>query len=805
MKIDTIYMKNFKQYRECSIDFPDGLIGFIGFNGAGKSTIFEAVLYALFGETGMTKENIRNSHIPDNASDPVEVKLQFSDKGKEYRLERSMRGKSLTAKAVLYIDDMHAADGAKEVNKEVKKILKMDGKSFAASFFSKQKDVTALLETGDKDRAALLRKLLGLEKLDTIEKLVGEKTKEALSAAKAIADSKLSPEEIEKTEQEIASADTVIKEKNDILKDHKEEQQQNKEKLRKANKILDEYREVEKKHLGYEKDISAREKEIESTGAKIRAKQEELAVLEKEEKDLPALQKESELYIKVSDEVSALEKVRALYVKKEQLQSELGKTEQRKIDAEEKIKELESEMTAKGDAGNILAGLQTEKEKVKQEKSAKNEIRETLRSEHTSFKNNLKEIEAKKEKIEKLGKDAPCPECERPLAEHYDFLLGEYANKTKEISARLAAIEADGKKVKEELNRLEENEQTLDTKIKSAERAINIISELAKQAAEQRKYIVKTEEDISKLRRDIETIGEVSFDEETLEAKVKEKQRLDKQNTIYIEMRERVKTIPGRKKEIGGLEQDAAAARTALESLHKELNELNYNPEELKRRSAVVEMAEEEREKLAEAVNLLVKEISGWEANKKVLNEKLLNNERLAAQIAEKEKEAALYGKLKAIVNDFKGKVTSRELPAISRQASALFTEITKGRYTDMVITDEFKLEVNHDGMVRPLHTLSGGEKDLASLCLRIAISKRVSSLAGREKMGFLALDEVFGSQDEGRREGLINALNIISRDFNQIFVVSHNLDVQEKFDKQLQIKKEGLYSTASMLSSKAV
>ena len=68
------------------------------------------------------------------------------------------------------------------------------------------------------------------------------------------------------------------------------------------------------------------------------------------------------------------------------------------------------------------------------------------------------------------------------------------------------------------------------------------------------------------------------------------------------------------------------------------------------------------------------------------------------------------------------------------------------------------------------LETLSGGEKDLASLCLRFAISKRISKLVGRSNMGFLALDEVFGSLDEDRREELLKALHEISKEFKQIF-----------------------------------
>ena len=118
-----------------------------------------------------------------------------------------------------------------------------------------------------------------------------------------------------------------------------------------------------------------------------------------------------------------------------------------------------------------------------------------------------------------------------------------------------------------------------------------------------------------------------------------------------------------------------------------------------------------------------------------------------------------------------------------------------------MKISSDFNFLVSREDKEVELQTLSGGEKDLASLCLRVAISKRISALAGRTNMGFLALDEVFGSQDEERREELMNALAKIASDFRQIFVVSHNQDVQEIFPQRLSISKVNGFSKVVLLS----
>jgi len=49
MIFNNLKLTNYKQYAALSLDFREGLVGMSGKNGAGKSTIFEAILYCLFG------------------------------------------------------------------------------------------------------------------------------------------------------------------------------------------------------------------------------------------------------------------------------------------------------------------------------------------------------------------------------------------------------------------------------------------------------------------------------------------------------------------------------------------------------------------------------------------------------------------------------------------------------------------------------------------------------------------------------------------------------------------------------------
>ena len=102
MILCNLELTNFKKYTHKTFAFEEGLIGIIGKNGSGKSTIFEAILFALYGELRNkgSKELIRNSNVSDK--EVVSVTLQFEFDGATYKVMREFRGKNLVANGKLY-------------------------------------------------------------------------------------------------------------------------------------------------------------------------------------------------------------------------------------------------------------------------------------------------------------------------------------------------------------------------------------------------------------------------------------------------------------------------------------------------------------------------------------------------------------------------------------------------------------------------------------------------------------------------------------------------------------------------------
>ncbi len=163
MHLNKLAMRNFKKYRRSEVDFQDGLTGIIGSNGSGKSTIVEAIAWALYGNRASTikRDYIKSARARD--SDNVEVMLHLGMGRQELAIYRSMKGKNLTPEAYLLLDGQRIAAGTKEVDLRLEEILKIGYQDFMKTFYARQKDLDNLLKEGGTSKREYLLTLLGLD------------------------------------------------------------------------------------------------------------------------------------------------------------------------------------------------------------------------------------------------------------------------------------------------------------------------------------------------------------------------------------------------------------------------------------------------------------------------------------------------------------------------------------------------------------------------------------------------------------------------------------------------------------------
>jgi len=151
-----------------------GLYLITGDTGAGKTTIFDAITFALYGEpSGGNRDSgmLRSKYA--QADVPTEVELDFSYAGKEYRIRRNpeyerpkSRGEGVTlerAGAELYYPDGRVVAKLREVNAAVIEILGIDRGQFTEIAMIAQGDFLKLLLADTDERKKIFRRLFGTE------------------------------------------------------------------------------------------------------------------------------------------------------------------------------------------------------------------------------------------------------------------------------------------------------------------------------------------------------------------------------------------------------------------------------------------------------------------------------------------------------------------------------------------------------------------------------------------------------------------------------------------------------------------
>ncbi len=173
MRIDRLRMCNFRQHADSVLTFDSGITGIIGPNGSGKTTILEAIAWALYGNAAArgTRETIRFNRAGPRAQ--VRVELDFELGGHRYRIERGLTS------AELYLDgaSVPIANTITGVTELLHRRLGMTRAEFFNTYFTGQKELNVMAAMKPSERAQFLSRVLGYEKLRSALELVRERRK----------------------------------------------------------------------------------------------------------------------------------------------------------------------------------------------------------------------------------------------------------------------------------------------------------------------------------------------------------------------------------------------------------------------------------------------------------------------------------------------------------------------------------------------------------------------------------------------------------------------------------------------------
>lgn len=219
MKLRSLSLQLFRQHASSVVHFPDGLIGVIGANGAGKTTILEAIGFALFGSRALRGrvEDVRTRFAQPKSGrgrkdQDLRVELTLEHEGVFFRIERTLTD------ADLYVggEPKPVAAGNREVSARIGGIVGMSHDEFVATYCTEQKGLEFLSgKKGATEREKFILRMMGYDRLEQVQDLLRDDRKEKRSVLSGYEASLGTREELEQRLAQEQQELTAIRAKHD--------------------------------------------------------------------------------------------------------------------------------------------------------------------------------------------------------------------------------------------------------------------------------------------------------------------------------------------------------------------------------------------------------------------------------------------------------------------------------------------------------------------------------------------------------------------------------------------------------------
>ncbi len=789
MILTKLHLENFKKYTTKTIEFGEGLIGIIGKNGSGKSTIFEAILFALYGEFKNRgyKEIVRNSNA--STKDAVIVELEFEFEGTEYKVVREFRGKALSANAKFYKNGELTTTGAKEVTTAIASLTKMSKDAFMHTLFASQKELTSLSTLKNEDRRKMIRKLLGLEKIDFVEKELVEKSRELKREIQAFAEVLLSEAEVDTKQEQIKESQTLKDEQTKNVTTKTKDLNDIRLKELDAKTELDVFTRTKESKQELFSKIELLKNSIINQGKNQTKLSKELQELDAKAKELQNLQSLKKEYLELQEKLKEQDKLKEYSLKKEGLNKELIQLREQYSKSKTDIYKLEKECDMYEEylfnTKNLEEDLSIRQDNIE----VKHTIEQELLLEMAGEQKIIDATKAKIQHLKKIGKGSACPTCTRPLLEEYDNVIDSLNNIVQDThQKKIDAYKTQLKNVQEQKAKLIEQKKQKDKEYQELTKKINIIVSKQNDLLRAKEYFILIEQKGLTNKDELKALEQYIYDEK-----------------LHIELQDNYDELTPKYKHLLSLETELKrvnAIKTELKSITENLTELdtryhakkaeyqliNYNETSHEAKLKEYNELQKAKENKTTELNDVKVQIAKIDGEIKTIQESLNNNKTQLKKVQTKKDDLKDYEKIKTSLGEFKTKLNAKIAPRISSIASEMYSQITKGRYQHIEVSNDFDFFIYDEGKKYPIERFSGGEVDLANLVLRIAISKTLTELSGASSIGFLAFDEVFGSQDEARRMEILEAFHTIKEQYRQIFLISHEMEIKEMFERIVEL-----------------
>lgn len=777
MIIKRIELRSFRQYVEADIVFDEGITAIVGPNGSGKTTILEAITYALYGRASRGKmDDFPNYYHGGKMG--VAIEFQLGDD--LLRCERSKTDASLSK--MVDGEPQRIAFGLNGVKDHAAKLLGLTAEQFTNSYFTEQKQIEFLNFSAKDKQQQQVSQMLGIDVLANASKAAKETSKVsgiALESVQSVLESKDAlVADVNAKEGLCRNAQAAL----DGAQKQLAELEVHIAELEPKRKAAEEWKQLdirvrERADLGRQL-----EKDLKNLDAALKVARSEVD----ERKSLGPISKE---FDEISKRLAEMSKLRGA----------LSDREKWIVERDAKLKEC-ADITSRVDSGiaDAVTTLEAASQMAVKERDAAADLINTIRSEWNKsvsersaaldhLKQRIADAEEELVVVREAEAKGICPTCEQPLPDGH-------APRSNSLVTLIGGLNMQATSTVSALKGLEEEPKSLTAAQATLTAAEKSLDDLSKQllikrdaAVVQRGFVERLDAlnaTVAMLQKQIDsaptTFDKVAFEELTqrsagLEPKRNrwqelagaeqrlqeaERQHNDKSGQFEVERNRQVQDKK-RLQDLGFDLKSADKMTVAYSEAQGSLPHVNGRVAEC--RNALVTATSA----LADAELRLAK----WHENTEIIEGHRHNRD--------------LYREVGDALTELRTRLNQEIRPTLAAFAADALSQITANRYTRLSIDESFRATLM-DGEVKK-NVISGGEEDILALSLRIALSRYIQEKSGLP-LSLLVLDEVFGSLDSERRASVLELFSGLRGMFPQIILISHVEGLADHADRVLRV-----------------
>ncbi len=796
MRVSYLELRNYRRFKELRLQFPDGIVGILGLNGVGKTTIIEGIAWALFGNVDevvrTSRESVRRAAAGQNENCMAIVEFELG--GAEYRIEREMSGKSLSMRAELRSRGTVLADGDKPVRRMVEKLLGMDHKSFFTSVFARQKELNALQNVAAGERKKVVLRMLRIDGIDDV--LVDVRAdKRDLKAKVEGAQKTLMTEDGREKEKVLRERLPAITSALELaLKEYREAEQRESQAARELEAVRAKRDELKKDDDAYNSaasDLKAKQSSLFEQGKRQESVLGRIEVAELKLKRLPEVERQDSEFKGAAERKEDLEKARVKHEKAKAVAEEIERDRAEMARRTADIEKLQQGLGKVSETDAQIAELEAGKLECEESKGSISGRMGELRAKVAKALDSAEKDRKKLREIQEAGRKGICPTCERVLEDAYDLLVKKLAESADEAGKQAKEFEAEIARLDSELLGVARKEDAIKKKRARLEEEAIRLRKLESSLAERRGELARLSEKVGQRERALSELGDASFDERKFSEAKEAYERLKavhdeftKLNSLKEQHEQLLKDLESVKEAIRRTKMEEQTFQDIVRTLEPKKGLFHLAIKELDEKTASLNKAKDALRRHGSAKD---KAQSDLEGAKRDLEEIA----RVKKVIEDDSRRAEDLALLEDVVVNFKDNLIGRIAPTLSELASREMDAMTEGKYPKIELDDNYEMQVEDQGVAYPVSRFSGGESDLANLSLRLAISTIIADRTGANPMNLLILDEIFGSQDPNRKRSVMSALSRLSVQFRQIFLITHIEDVKDSMSSVIKVEEQ--------------